>query len=464
MFFQKRSSGDSVDEDGAPLEAQGLPYYKYLRFSLTGNPDWIQSPREYSIDKSSKKIYYKPSYAGEPKAEMSYLKTLFLLRGSECDVSFEDLTMYGIRENRGTGTIIKKSTNDKVVYSVINCDLHSGVGALRGVEGGRVINTTFDRFTRYVLVGDGAYVDKCKFGPAIERNSAVYMLSTRTPDGEIPQTVVTNSYFSLPVAVHGQGISLYMNAWQNCRIEHNIFHNCQRAISFQPSPKTGERSVAVGEAIFNNNLFVVDQVDSVLSSGQSGFAFNGVSDEHLADYAGEQIVKIQNNTMVITEDEYLTPNSIQALRMTLNKFSNCNLTVSNNVVPSIYTTTRCLDGKNEFPCSDESQTLPQLRANNGLYEYVRYPHRHAWGKTDYPRNTDSESYRIDPDLFDMDNLQPVGEWANYASDGGPLGIRWSGVPTLDQLKNLPDNWYEIWTAVNIPEPKSLDEVYAKDGS
>jgi hypothetical protein len=108
--------------------------------------------------------------------------------------------------------------------------------------------------------------------------------------------------------------------------------------------------------------------------------------------------------------------------------------------------------------------LPQLRANNGLYEYVKYPHRHAWGKTDYARNTDSESYRIDPDLFDMDNLQPVGEWANYASDGGPLGIRWSGVPTLDQLKNLPDNWHEIWPAVNIPEPESLDEVYAKDGS
>ena len=463
MFFQKRSCGDGIDEDGAPLEAQGLTYYRYLRFSLTGNPDWVQKPREYCIDKSSKKIYYHVSEIGKPDAEISYSKALFYLRGSGCDVSFEDLTMYGIRENNGTGTIVRKSTNDKLVYSVINCDLHSGVAALRGVEGGRVINSTFDRFTRYVIVGDGAFVDKCRFGPVIERNSAVYMLSSRTQDGEIPQTVVTNSYFSLPVAVHGQGISLYMNAWQNCRVEHNIFYNCQRPISFQPAPNPDERSVDVGEAVFSNNLMVVDKINEQ-DSGQSGFAFNGATDEHLADYAGEQIVRIQNNTMVITDEGYLTRGSINSLRMSLTKLNNCNLIVSNNVSPSIYAATRCIDGENEFPCLSSRESLPQMRANNGLYEYVQYPYRHAWGRTDYPRNMDSESYRIDPDLFDMYHLLPVGEWSTYASDGGPLGVRWLGVPTLDQLKDLPNNWYNIWPAVNTPEPSNLVEVYAKDGS
>ena len=162
------------------------------------------------------------------------------------------------------------------------------------------------------------------------------MLSSRTQDGEIPQTVVTNSYFSLPVAVHGQGISLYMNAWQNCRVEHNIFYNCQRAISFQPAPNPSERSVDVGEAIFSNNLFVIDQIMEQ-DSGQSGFAFNGATDEHLADYAGEQIVRIQNNTMVITEAGYLTRGSINSLRMTLTKLNNCNLIVSNNINPTIQT-------------------------------------------------------------------------------------------------------------------------------
>ena len=69
-------------------------------------------------------------------------------------------------------------------------------------------------------------------------------------------------------------MSLYQDSWQNATVDHNIFYNCQRAMSFH---LLAARAITqVGSLAFTNNLIYMDQLrDDPVTSGQAGFAWNG---------------------------------------------------------------------------------------------------------------------------------------------------------------------------------------------
>jgi hypothetical protein len=91
---------------------------------------------------------------------------------------------------------------------------------------------------------------------------------------------------------------------------------------------------------------------------------------------------------------------------------------------------------------EEDGTRYHLRSNNLLYQPVWGA---AWGQTDLQT---PESYSA---IFNFEELRPVGYNAYSASDGGPVGFRWGGEITMDDIRSLPDDWYERWPALEIPD-------------
>jgi len=91
---------------------------------------------------------------------------------------------------------------------------------------------------------------------------------------------------------------------------------------------------------------------------------------------------------------------------------------------------------------EADENLFHLRSNNLLFNPIWGA---AWGQTDLQT---PESFEA---IFDYDELRPIGYAAYSASDGGAVGFRWDGGITMDDVRSIPDDWFEQWPALEIPD-------------
>jgi hypothetical protein len=290
----------------------------------------------------------------------------------------------------------------------------------------------FDSECRYfrsygATASDGLTAKRSYFGNA-ERWESLTVMCPGSDALNVPvrQTVVRDCILTNPITNHGQGLSLYKSSWQNAVIEHNIFLDCSRAISIQ---STGHNRTTPGVFRFANNLIVFDAPKETASNGQSTFAYNGPSgDQHLDD---RQIVEIVSNAIVYNEDVVDPAVWSSPINMGLFRMWVSTVVVENNIAASMNAAKEEVEG-----------AVFHLRSNNLLY---RPSWGAAWGQTDLQT---PNSYSA---VFDFEELRPVGYAAYSASDGGPVGCRWDGEITMEDIRSLPDDWYERWPALELPD-------------
>lgn len=160
---------------------------------------------------------------------------------------------------------------------------------------------TFDRIeSAAVAVTDGFRAVNCAF-TNMENRSAIICQGNVPVDQPMRPTVIQECFFSLPTSGHGQGVSLYQDAWINSTIENCIFYNCSRAMSFQPRKGGIGPHEIPGVMKFNNNLIVTNATpvdNNYVETGQTALAFNGDPDSELD---ASQIVEFRHNTLFADE-------------------------------------------------------------------------------------------------------------------------------------------------------------------
>ena len=256
--------------------------------------------------------------------------------------------------------------------------------------------------------------------------------------------LVRDNIFNLPASTHGQAVSLYQSSWQNAEVDHNIFYNCQRALSFQPSG-TGDTG-NIGSFEFTNNLYYLDEIrDDPVPSGQTGFAWNG-GDASALDGLG-QVVEIRNNTFVLSQDLYddsATNNAQQPLRMSFSNSEYLPFFTANNIMP-----TRIIPTAADFSNSTETG---HASLNNA--QWGTHPINEAFAQSDISSTGFSG-------VFNLSTLTTTGAWSTAASDGGVLGIRWNSVPAAADLATLDRTWATTYTAASMPTvsyPTNADDI------
>jgi hypothetical protein len=261
----------------------------------------------------------------------------------------------------------------------------------------------------------------------------------------VKQSIIRDCSFNMPSTNHGQGLSLYQNSWQNALVEHNLFLNCRRALAFQPG---GERRTTPGEFRFENNLIVYDDSLDGPGGGQQSISFNGNPDDHL-DSA--QTVIFRSNTVLISPALYDDNDDHGRWAIGLRPLRNSTVLVENNFAGSI--------------CASRQVALrvPHQRANNLLELPGPVPgpssviYGASWGSTDVPQ---LGAYAT---IIDYEALQLLGTAASAASDGGRVGIRWGGQPSMAEIRTLSRDWFQQWPAEAIPSAVShSDSWYEQD--
>ncbi|MCH2162355.1 MAG: hypothetical protein MK085_10845, partial [Phycisphaerales bacterium] len=169
----------------------------------------------------------------------------------------------------------------------------------------------------------------------------------------------------------------------------------------------------------------------------------GRVDGHLADAPSPQVVKIQSNTIVVEPSLLDTPNLLNSMKVDVRKLENSQVFIENNIYAA-----------GNAPVNDGYQ-WPHSRSHNGAYG-IEPSYREAWGATDLPDVAGIV------EVFDFYTLQPVGAYASGASDGGPLGIRWSSVPTWSELNEISPNWFETHQVLGVPISSTWSVVFADE--
>ena len=276
----------------------------------------------------------------------------------------------------------------------------------------------------------------------IGRSSGVLVMCQGTGVSTVPvqQTIIRDCLFNLPSSNHGQGLSLYHDSWQNALVEHNLFVNCRRALSFQPG---GERRTVAGEFRFENNLIVYDESLDGPTGGQLSIAFNGLPDDHL-DSA--QTVIFRSNMMLISPALYADGDDHGRWTMALKPLENSTVLFENNFAGSVTASHQV------------ALRVPHQRANNLLELPGPVPGPAilwgaAWGSTDVPQLGAYET------IIDYEALQLLGTAASSASDGGRVGIRWGGQPSMAEIRTLPLDWFQRWPAEAVPIAGSHSDAW-----
>jgi hypothetical protein len=251
-------------------------------------------------------------------------------------------------------------------------------------------------------------------------------------------------------------MSVYKDSWQKATIEHNIFHNCGRAFSYQHQNGSFGYEGNTGEFLFQNNLIVITDYFAP-PSGQAGYSFNGANDYFLyqeyLDHPSEplQTVKILSNSLVYTQEVYdaaVADGTDMDITVMVN-IENHRLGpyIANNVCAGVDV---AVDGLRNppRPFLEAHHHANNLQTNpNG-----RYPN--AWASTDLP---DLPNPAVFSHLAGPDSLAVAGGYETAATDGGAIGIRWDSIPTVTELKNgLSSTWYIDHAASSVPDPPVND--------
>tara|TARA_R110000824_G_scaffold371342_1_gene561053 strand:+ start:622 stop:3192 length:2571 start_codon:yes stop_codon:yes gene_type:complete len=254
----------------------------------------------------------------------------------------------------------------------------------------------------------------------------------------ISHTHIENNLMSLEASTHGQGLSLYKDAWRNATVRHNIFYNCQRPHSFQPpSSSSVDRTAEIYTYTFENNLAITDKVLDIqgFAGGQKAIAFNGAEDSGLSGSNGKQKVNVRFNTLLTTDAIPSTlslNNRIQLSSMDLNKIKHSTVVIEANIVGAM--------------------SASPLTSQNGGHTHG-YNLSTMYDNTSAIALTDKLVHPTRDDFLEVNTFQGKTV-AGGAVDGGALGVRWSSIPTSSQITSIITgnnvNWASTYPALTLP--------------
>jgi hypothetical protein len=413
-----------------------LTYEKYFRFCLAGSSRYLTQPGEYAIDLANDRVIYWPMNGDASKARLPMTDQIF--RFLDADIEFVDSTFTGNLTSPGGGGMISSGTPPARI-TLRGCHLHS---CQHGVRSGTVDidRSVIEHMTdRGITVSDGSKVTRSVFRHIQNRSGILVMCDGSDPTDAVEQTIIRDNYFHIPASAHGQGVSLYKDAWQNARIEHNIFDDCERAFSFQPNSNSAARRTDAHSLVFANNLVIYDDATDQLGGGQAVISFNGAADTHLP-LDTVQSVHFRHNTILAREEILADPRSYTLWSVDLNKLIHSDVKVESNVAGLI----------NASRQDDEIGSLPHWHFGN-LSLLERWGA--SYGEYDLPNPGEIG------EIFSWDSLQVEGYARSAASDGGPVGIRWQTIPSAASLETLGPDWASVYPAEEPPVASLLGWVY-----
>ena len=405
-------------------EDKASKYTGYLQLAFTGSDRFITEEGQYVLDLDRKRVVVQLPGDGID-VRMAAVSNIWSA-ASSAELEFENVDFIGTNANSGAPCHFIKSPGGAGEKRAVfrDCRFEMGYHGVRGSV--NLFECRFEQFRKYdATVTDGVIAERNFFG-SCERAECLTVMCPSNQGDQLPvrRSVVRDNFFTNPITNHGQGLSLYSNSWQNAVVDHNLFLDFNRAFSLQAKPPY---RVTPGSFEFINNLIVFDNPPEIRPNGQASIRYNGsTGDAHLDS---RQIVIIASNTvafngLAVDPDVWNSPWNIDIQRI-----FKSTATVVNNFAGSI-----------NAP-RNETGSLSHARANNLSCNPV---YGAAWGETDLPTPSSYES------VFDYAQLQPIGFAAYSASDGGPVGIRWANGLTIEDVRSIPDDWYERWPAMEIP--------------
>jgi len=472
-----RVTADGSDDD---LGNRTWKYRGYAHFVITGKKEFIANrPNRYSISWENGKIYYKPANndwldnEGNPEGFFPVGSRAFdqgrnytLKRATFSGFATKSSASSVVDGNNATNTItrlenclfIGNGTNCREgSWNLYECMMwYPDARGMAGIKGpSQIRKTNFHGFPRSSAMFTS--------GPVGDVDS----IPNEILPVEVKEILIDGCYFDVTFSNHGQGCSLYTNSWNNVIVTNNIFHNCQRALSFQPGSEP--RNPYTAKTIFANNLFLYDRYFGPgLGGGQPTFSFNGGRDTQMpraegiddtAPYvAGEpgseydndtvltqdpQQVRLWNNTILIDESSF-TQEELEKSdvggwgSIQLEKLISSDVVISNNLIVGSGAPLR----------EDNTGSTGHIFRNNAKVDVDKTGFKYTSGKYDY-LNTQFEARVIqtDPiDGFDHENniIRSTSRLNTSANDGGKLGVRWDSYPTDDVMYNIPVGWYDTY--------------------
>ncbi len=419
----------------------------YLEFALCGLPGQTLQSGEYMFDLTNGvtagRVLYKPVNGDASDARIPVSDYCFKV-GNGHTYTIEHTKMDG-QAAIGTAPGVIRDTG-VCSLNINNSTITDGCVFVR-------LNYTPATIDKCVLKRSNARAVTLTSGATVTNNVIFHVegysgILVQAADGvtAISHTHIENNLMSLEASTHGQGLSLYKDAWRNATVKHNIFYNCQRAFAFQPTGDPNvDRSAETHEFKFNNNLVVIDLVLDMegFVGGQMGFAFNGARDEGLSGGNLEQKVNIRHNTIVFTD---LIPTTFslnskhQITSIDINKIDHSSVVVDSNIASLI---------------NASGTTYQNGGHTHGNNVTTSYNSASSIALTDKLIHPDRSDY-LDGNTFRGTTL------AGGASDGGILGIRWSNVPTSTQIQNIISNddvnWASTYAAQTLPTGASYSNA------
>ena len=424
-------------------------YPGYFECAFIGAPSWITAAGQYTPDYTNNKVHYRPVDTLSPRGVglQAVAKLLRILGGGTGTLTLNRLTLTGsdlIQSDSALGATGK-------ITNAAHCNLHSfktGLGSCNNIN-----DCTFNYWYKtgaYANTAgfDEVFFERNRFGPNCEQRSCITVYGPDWYDeNDPPETMghfyARDNYLSIPWSTHGQGMSVYKDAWLKCTVEHNIFHNCARAFSYQHQNGSFGYQGNTGEFRFQNNLIVITDYFTP-PGGQAGYSQNAAADYFLVDEEPLQSVKILSNSFLLPQDVHDIGEIRGPLGMNVEKHR-LGPYLANNVCDGIDV---AYDGRyGDMLAYHQHANNLQINPNG------RFPE--AWASTDLPDLADGDvfTHLASTDSSSPNSLAMGGIYATAATDGGPIGIRWDSIPSVDELRNgLSATWYLDHPASSVPDP------------
>ncbi len=408
----------------------GLKYgnSNYLDFAFSGVPTQNLALGEYSINLTTSKIKYRP-LNGNPSTSLVPTQTkIFDVSNFGCSGSNFYLNYDG---DDSTSTFIRVDNKQRGL-TFDHCKFRYMTTAVR--TGTVSMNKCIlERTTNRAISPSGISASNSYFAHSM--NKSLITVQWSDPTTTMPESSIQDCFFHLPASAHGQAVSLYGDSWQKCQMKHNIFYDCVRPLSFQPTSGSGWTGDFnnIGSFTFENNLIYNKDCPSwdASAQGQSGVAFNG-NDEKFKDHSApnDQEVTFKHNTIWTDVDaenrSRASANAITSTQMTMTGLRRSKTLFEGNIVRGLRTPTATETSEEDaqkhvhrfnkiygMTASTDSSGRSHARTDSGLVSTGRYD-----------------------TFFDEDTLSATGDLKTLAEDGGTCGIRWTAIPTPAQLDAL----------------------------
>lgn len=418
---------------------EGLPFSNgYFDFVLSGRYQFIDGEDgAFVFDYAEDRIVYKPEDGDPTGTGVGIIPQIFVVTTN--GVTFSDSTFSCTNNNSSAPAIIRGSGSPYPTVTFSECKFTLAVTGTRTMVADMDLCQFNYMLSRGVSAQPGSIITRSRF-ENIQESSAISIQSSdnlSTIYTAMPTSVIEGNLFNLPAAFHGQGVSLYRDAWMNSTVRNNIFYSCERALAFQPTPSGASqyRNQVPGVMRFENNLVWVSYLANPDGGGQTTIAFNKDDDTFLP--VGEQDVFIRHNVVGGDTDDFHG----SKFAMTLNKLRHSNVWIDGNIAGTISAAENVM-GYNVHQ-----------RSHNLLGSAFPSQYGAAYGSTDLPDASSSS-------VYDRVNLAAIGSAATGASDGGPVGIRWLVIPESSELQDLPLDWVDVAQPQTLPTATNWSDAYS----